>query len=36
MKKKVLTIIVLSIVLWTSMVLVDYSRVHRFEKPIFA
>ena len=35
MKKKVLIIIALSIVLWASMVLVDYSRAHRFEMPIF-
>lgn len=35
MKKKALTIIVLGIVLWSLMVLVDYSRAQRFEMPIF-
>ena len=35
MKKKALIIIVLGIVLWLSMVLIDYSRAHCFEKPIF-
>ena len=33
--KKALIIIALGIVLWLSMVLVDYSRAHRFEMPIF-
>lgn len=35
MKKKALIVIALGIVLWLSMVLVDYSRAHRFEMPIF-